>query len=217
MTVLKPEINPKYVVPALSFDERVEQLCHYMDVHKVDHANVEAVLTRPESEGSTWYVSEWFMGANIVTDAGDAYYAGKAMDFTPATDENFKVSVCTLANPGSQTAQAKSDTYNQFNAGGTAAITASQKAISAGYPRRDGATDDADNTGGGTGSSDILSYKYSWTTGDFNATAIKNGALYEDTTPVSATKLLTHFGVTTFTKDSSSTLKIFVNHTFNGT
>jgi hypothetical protein len=203
--------------PALSFNERLEAQLHYMDVAKTDHSNVEAVLIRPESYNSASYVKQWFMGANIVTDAGDAYYAGKAMDFTPATDENFKVSVCTLANPGSQTSQAKTDTYQQFNAGGTAAITASQKAISAGYPRRDGATDDADNTGGGTGSSDILSYKYSWTTGDFNAAAIKNGALYEDTTPVNATKLLTHFGVTTFTKDSSSTLKVFVNHTFNGT
>lgn len=219
MTVLVPaEINPKYVAPALSFDERVEQLCHYMDVHKVDHANVEAVLTRPESENSTWYVKEWMPGSNIVTNDGDTYYSIKAVGGSPATDENFAASVCTLANPGSQTAQAKGDTYNQFNAGGTAAITASQKAISGTYPRRDGATDDADNTGGGSGaSSDIVSYKYSWTTGDFNATGIKNGALYEDTTPVAATKLLTHFGVTTFTKDSSSTLKVFVNHTFNGT
>jgi hypothetical protein len=207
------------VAPAQSFNERLEAQLQYMDKNKVDHANVEAVLTRPESYNSTWYVKEWFMGANIVTDAGDLYYSGKSVDFTPATDENFKVSVCCLANPGSQTAQAKSDTYNQFNAGGTAAITASQKAISATYPRRDGQTDDADNTGGGTSTatSDITSYKYSWTTSDFNATGIKNGALYEDTTPVSATKLLTHFGVTTFTKDSSSTLKVFVNHTFNGT
>jgi hypothetical protein len=210
------EINPKYVAPAMSFDERVEAQFHYMDTHKVDHANVEAVLTRPESYNSTWYVKEWFMGANAVTDAGDIYYSIKAVGGSPATDENFLVSVCTLANPGSQTSIAKSDTYQQFNAGGTAAITASQKAITSTYPRRDGQTNDAENTGGGTTNSDIVSYKYEWTTGDFNATGIKNGALYEDTTPVNATKLLTHFGVTTFTKDSSSTLKVFVNHTFAG-
>lgn len=210
-------INEK-VAPAQSFNERVEAQFHYMDTHHVDHANVEAVLTRPESYNSTWYVKEWFMGANIVVDTGDTYYSIKAIGGTPATNENFVQAQCELANPATQTAQAKGDTYNQFNAGGTAAITASRKAIFSAYPLRTGATDDTDNTGGGSGAtSDIVSYKYSWTTGDFNATNIKNGCLHDNASPVSATKLLTHFGLTTFTKDSSSTLKVFVNHTMNGT
>jgi hypothetical protein len=185
-----------------------------MDRNRVDHANVEAVLTRPESENSTWYVREWVFGHNIVTNDGDIYYSIKAIGGTPAANENFIQSRCELANPGSQSAQAKTDTYDEM----LTPITASRKAIEGTYPRRDGATDDTDNTGGGSGAtSDIISYKYSWATGDFNATGIKNGCLHDNASPVGATKLLTHFGVTTFTKDAQSTLKIFVNHTMNGT
>ena len=201
------------VAPAQSFNERIEAQLSYMDRNHVDHANIEAVLTRPESYNSTWHVKEWFMGANIVTNDGDIYYSVKAVGGTPATNENFLQAQCELANPGSQTAQAKGDTYGTM----LTPITASRKTIFSTYPRRDGQTDDADNTGGGTTNSDIVSYKYSWTTGDFNATAIKNGCLHDNASPISGTKLLTHFGVTTFTKDSSSTLKVFVNHTMNGT
>jgi hypothetical protein len=200
--------------PALSFNERLEAQCKYMDAHRVDYSNVEAVLVRPESYNSVSYVKEWFMGANIVTNAGDTYYSIMAIGGTPATNENFAQARCELANPGSQTAQAKADTYSTM----ATPITASRKTIEATYPRRDGATDDTDNTGGGSGAtSDIVSYKYSWATGDFNATGIKNGCLHDNASPVSGTKLLTHYGVTTFTKDAASTLKIFVNHTMNGT
>lgn len=202
------------IASAQSFNERLESQLHYMDQHKVDHANVEAVLTRPESFNSTWYVKEWFFGNNIVTDAGDTYYAIRAVAGTPATNENFAQARCELANPGSQSPQAKTDTYDEM----LTPITASRKTIEATYPRRDGATDDVENTGGGTGTaSDIVTYKYSWATGDFNATGIKNGCLYDNASPVGATKLLTHFGVTTFTKDASSTLKLFCNHTMSGT
>jgi hypothetical protein len=37
--------NPAH---AQSFEERLEAQFHYMDTHKVDHSNVETVLTRPE-------------------------------------------------------------------------------------------------------------------------------------------------------------------------
>ncbi len=209
----------KKVAPAQSFNERLESQLQYMDKRQVDHANVEAVLTRPESYNSTWYVKEWFPGSNIITNDGDTYYSIRAIGGTPATNENFAQARCELANPASQSAQAKTDTYDEMSTPvATPSAGASRKTIEATYPRRDGATDDADNTGGGSGAtSDIVTYKYSWATGDFNATGIKNGCLFDNASPVGATKLLTHFGVTTFTKDASSTLKIFVNHTMNGT
>ena len=34
--------------------------------------------------------------------------------------------------------------------------------------------------------------------------------------PASGTKVLSHFSITSFNKTASDTLKIFVNHTFNG-
>lgn len=202
-------------VHALSFEERLEARYSYQDKNHVDHSNVEAYVTKPEG---SYNIVEFYPGNNIVTDSGDVYYSLKAIDGSPATNENFKQSQCQLANPSSQTAQAKTDTYATFNTG-SAAIAASLKTISSTYPRRDGATDDPENTGGGTSTGDIITYKYAWTTGDFNATSptIKNGALFDNASPVSGTKLLTHFGTTPFGKDASSTLKIFVNHTMNGT
>ena len=78
---------------------------------------------------------------------------------------------------------------------------------------------DSDNTGSGT---DIVTWLASWTTGDFNSNAIIGGCIHvaggaSGATTPGATKLLTHFSLTSFNKTSSDTLKIFVNHTFNGT
>jgi hypothetical protein len=85
------------------------------------------------------------------------------------------------------------------------------------YPKvNDG---DSDNTGSGT---DIATWLASWTTSDFNSNAIIGGCIHvaggaSGATTPGATKLLTHFSLTSFNKTSSDTLKIFVNHTFNGT
>ena len=85
-------------------------------------------------------------------------------------------------------------------------------AIDNNYPKtNDG---DSDNTGAGT---DIVTWRTSWTTGDFNANAIIGGCIHVGAaSPASGTKLLSHFSITSFNKTSSDTLKIFVNHTFNG-
>lgn len=197
-------------IHALNFEERLEARYSYQDKNHVDHSNVEAYVTKPEG---SYNIVEFYPGQNWVTNDGDIYYSIKAMGASPATNENFQQARCELGNNATQSTQAKTDTYDEMQS----PITDSRQTIFSGYPRRDGATDDADNTGGGTTNSDILSYKYSWTTGDFNATGIKNGVLHDNASPGAATKLLTHFGLSTFTKDAQSTLKLFVNHTFNGT
>jgi len=103
---------------------------------------------------------------------------------------------------------AKADTYQQV----TTPVTASRKAIDSNYPKtNDG---DSDNTGAGT---DIVTWLTSWTTSDFNATSIIGGCIHVGAaSPANGTKLLTHFTITSFDKTASDTLKIFVNHTFNG-
>ena len=64
---------------------------------------------------------------------------------------------------------------------------------------------------------DIATWRTSWTTGDFNSNAIIGGCIHVGgASPASGTKLLTHFSITSFNKTASDTLKIFVNHTFNG-
>ena len=103
---------------------------------------------------------------------------------------------------------AKGDTYTSV----TTPITASRKVKDSGYPKTNDS--DSDNTGAGT---DIVTWRTSWTTSDFNATAIIGGCFHVGgASPGSSDKLLTHYSITSFNKTASDTLKIFVNHTFNG-
>ena len=148
----------------------------------------------------------WYHAKNIVTNDGDLFYAQQAVGETPTSDFDGSSGRMELRT-GSAT-PAKGDTYAQV----ATPVTASRKAIDANYPKtNDG---DSDNTGAGT---DIVTWKTSWTTSDFNSSAIIGGCIHVGAaSPASGTKLLTHFSITSFDKTSSDTLKIFVNHTFNG-
>jgi len=148
----------------------------------------------------------WLYAKNIVTNDGDLYYAQKSVGGTPTTDFGGSDGRMELRT-GSAT-PAKDDVYSDV----TTPVTASRKAKDSGYPKT--ADDDSDNTGSGT---DIVTWRTSWTTSDFNATAIIGGCFHAGgASPASGSKLLTHFSITSFNKTASDTLKIFVNHTFNG-
>lgn len=148
----------------------------------------------------------WYHTHNIVTNDGDLYYAQQAVETTPTSDfggSNGRMELRT----GSAT-PAKGHVYSDV----ATPVTASRKAIDAGYPKvSDG---DGDNTGSGA---DIVTWRTSWTTSDFNATGIVGGCIHVGGgSPASGTKLLTHYSITSFDKTASDTLKIFVNHTFTG-
>ena len=152
----------------------------------------------------------WHYGKNIVTNDGDLYYAQQAVEATPTSDfggSNGRMELRT----GSAT-PAKADVFTQV----TTPIPTSIHPMDSNYPKvNDG---DSDNTGAGT---DIVTWLASWTTSDFNASAIIGGCIHvaggnSGATTPGATKLLTHFSITSFNKTASDTLKIFVNHTFNG-
>ena len=160
---------------------------------------------------------DWWYGSNLVTNDGDIYYAKKSASETPASNENFGASACVLQNPASADTIAKTDAYGQV----TSPITTSGavRPLTAGYPKT--ADADSDNTGA---SADAISYRFDWATNQIDTSAgnpITGGAIYDvgQTSPVSATKILTHWNFTspaTFHKTSTDTLKLFVNHTFNG-
>ena len=163
--------------------------------------NICIVKTNQDTGEKTWYHAK-----NIVTNDGDLYYAQKAVAETPTTDfggSNGRMELRT----GSAT-PAKAHVYSDV----TTPVTASRKAKDSTYPKT--ADDDSDNTGSGA---DIVTWRTSWTTSDFNATAIIGGCFHVGgASPASGSKLLTHFSITSFNKTASDTLKIFVNHTFNG-
>jgi len=148
----------------------------------------------------------WYYAKNIVTNDGDLFYAQQAVGETPTSD--FDGSSGRMELRTGTVTPAKGDTYTTV----TTPVTSSRKIIDSTYPKtNDG---DSDNTGSGT---DIVTWRTSWTTSDFNATSIIGGCIHVGgASPSSGSKLLTHFSITSFDKTSSDTLKIFVNHTFNG-
>jgi len=150
----------------------------------------------------------WFYGKNIVTNDGDLYYAQQAVETGSPTSDFGGASGRMELRTGSAT-PAKAHVYSDV----TTPVTASRKVIDSTYPLVNDS--DSDNTGSGT---DIVTWRTSWTTSDFNSNAILGGCIHVGAaSPASGTKLLTHFSLTSFNKTASDTLKIFVNHTFNGT
>ena len=173
--------------------------------------NICLVVTHEDGSKDWWY------GSNLVTNDGDIYYAKKAAGETPASNENFGASACVLQNPASANTIAKTDAYAQVT--NPITTTGAVRPLTATYPKT--ADSDSDNTGA---SADAISYRFDWATTQINTGAgnpITGGAIYDvgQTSPVAATKILTHWNFTspaTFHKTSTDTLKLFVNHTFNG-
>lgn len=173
--------------------------------------NICLVVTHEDGSKDWWY------GSNLVTNDGDIYYAKKAAGETPASNENFGASACVLQNPSSADTIAKTDTYGNVN--NPITTSGAVRGLTSTYPKT--ADADSDNTGA---SADAISYRFDWATNQIDTSAgnpITGGAIYDvgQTSPVSGTKILTHWNFTspaTFHKTSTDTLKLFVNHTFNG-
>lgn len=141
-------------------------------------------------------------GLNIVTDKGDKYYAQMICSESPTDDFDGTNSGLRLGTGVTSPTKSSGDVTTENSAG--------RHALDATYEKtNDG---DSDNTGAGV---DIVSWRYSYLTSEGNITNIAEGAIVDNrTTPTGA---LSHFlFAAAFTKTSSDTLKVFVNHTQNG-
>ena len=156
--------------------------------------NVVAFLKNQETGEERAYP-----GANIVTDAGDLYYAQKAAAETP--DINFAAGGFRLGT-STQTPGKDSTDVDNADSNGNHAIFAS-------YPMTDDG--DTDNTGAGA---DIVTWKAYYNTTEGNITGITGVAIVDSTS--SPTAALCHASFSSFDKTSSDTLTIYVNHQFNG-
>jgi len=161
---------------------------------------------------------DWWYGSNLVTNDGDIYYAKRAVPtYVNVTNENFGTSACVLQNPSTPNTIVKTDTYGSVTS--PIVTSGAVRPLTATYPKTNDA--DSDNTGA---SADAISYRFDWATNQIDTSAgnpITGGAIYDvaQTSPVTGTKILTHWNFTspaTFHKTSTDTLKLFVNHTFNG-
>lgn len=141
-------------------------------------------------------------GLNIVTTKGDKYYAQKAMGETPTDDFAGTNAGMRLGTGSTTPTKSDGDVTTENSAG--------RHAKDSTYPKtNDG---DTDNTGAGVA---VATWRYSYTTAEGNITSINEGAIVDNrTTPTGA---LTHFlFAASFTKTSSDTLKVFVNHSLTG-
>ena len=140
-------------------------------------------------------------GRNIVTNAGDVFYAQSACGETPTNAfANLYLATAGPATP------AKADTYASFTV-----VAGSSKAKTATYPKT--ADDDADNTGAGT---DIATWKFEYATGDGPFTSITHSfisiASASGTDPI----LNSYKWATAWSKDASTSAKVFANHEMLG-
>ncbi len=142
---------------------------------------------------------ETFKSKNIITNDGDQYYAEASMGSESWTPTGFRMGT----DPASADI-AKADTdVNSFLAG-------TNQSADAGYPKTD--DDDSDNVT----SVDIVTWRISYGTSAANVNSISEIAIVDSLT--GPTKSLCHaVFATPFAKTSDDTLKVFVNHTFNGT
>ncbi len=162
------------------------------------HKNVLIVLNGPR--GRRLYATK-----NIVTNAGDVYYAEVGSQDSP-TNAFAELSLSTV---DFSPAPAKAS-----DAGDLASVIAgATSAMDANYPQAN--DQDADNTGAGT---DITTWLASYTGAAFNDATIEDGCIHVTgaTFGSGTDPLLTAFSLTSFAKTSDDTLKVFVNHTMNG-
>lgn len=136
---------------------------------------------------------------NIVTDAGDVYYAQQGANETP-TNNFTQMELGSAGTPG-----------KAANTGSFTLIASTAKTVKATYPKtNDG---DADNTGAAT---DSVTWTFEWAAGDFNHAAITHGWIVVAGHGGSA-PILTGFAfAASFPKASTDTLKVIVNHNFLG-
>jgi len=202
------------VIEADSYEQRLERLLSWAN-HQPRYVsrrtenpdpvknNVVVMMDRPEGP---YMLRTWDYSHNLVTNDGDIYYAIRGAGATPAANEG--ASRIELANPGTMITPAKTNTYTSL----TSAITTSRSTFDNTYPKPN--DDDTNNPGRGT---KVTSYRKTWAGADFNATAIKNGAIHDNASPVGATKLVALFQINpNKDKAATDTMTVWVNHSFLG-
>src|SRR5690554_3848108 len=139
---------------------------------------------------------------NIITDAGDIYYAQLGAGEAVTNDFN-----ALELGDSSSSAPGKSSTTDSINP-----IASTTKTVKSGYPQTNDA--DADNTGEGP---DVVTWTFEYAAGDFSSADIADGIICVSGHGAAA-PVLTHFEFSggSFEKTASDTLKVIVNHTFNG-
>jgi len=143
-------------------------------------------------------------GRNLVTDAGDVWYAESACGQVPTNDFDslYLATACSEAggNP------IKGSDYDDFTL-----HAGSEKHATAGYPQCPDA--DADNTGDGA---DIVSWKFEYVVADGPFVAITHSFISITGAGAGAAILNGYKWAAAWDKDAATSAKIFANHEMLG-
>lgn len=174
--------------------------------------NVIRVLSFPEISpyGKVEMIKEFDFTHNLVTDDGEIYYAKSGAKETFAANEDFGDTTARFDMGTTGYAENETDVYLQYDVAGSSSITGSILGFTGGYPKTND-TGDADNTGDAI---DAVSYAINYSAASWADTTVEQGAIHENASPATTTKLLAVFSFTLFAKTASDTLKVFVNHAF---
>jgi len=176
-----------------------------------------------------------FTGDGTANDETDFRTAGLYFDHDGITSVNSSIlyGCMVLHNNTSALTPAQGNTYSNMTTPLDASTSGSLKnstmtsrtntnAGTVNYPRF--ADSDGDNTGSSANDDDIVTWSYYWLINSFNTESendIRGGCIVDragNATAASGAKLLTQFEFASpFEKTSSDTLKVFVNHKFEGT
>lgn len=137
---------------------------------------------------------------NLITDAGDIYYAQKMAGETPTN------AFANLVLGSGSGTPAKNSTYSSITP-----IASTNKAVGTGYPKTNDS--DADNNYAGQ---NVVTYKYYYGKADFNAASITEGVI-TIASPSAGSPVLCYFKfANAFEKTENDTLTVFINHESEG-
>lgn len=169
------------------------------------------LVTKDAETGQTLSVQE--VGPNIVTNAGDLYYAQRGAASVPTYTFNLGEFVVAYSYTRTVAVHGKTCTFGRF-AGFVTYGYSGRKTFESGYPKTNDT--DTDNTGKGT---DVVTYKVIYGTSEANHVIKAIGVCRNGATTNSNGQLLSYKTLTAaqqVTKTSAITLTAYLNHTFNG-
>jgi len=164
---------------------------------------VVAVLRRASGRVETYRTR------NIVTDAGDLYYAQRGANETTTNftnGSNVFDGVMELATVSGTPLK----TDNRSNVSGL--VSGSQAAMTSGYPKSDD-TGNAENTGAAV---DSVTYKATWAAGVATSTAIASVIITNPSPGASEPLLMYAKFSAAFDKGAGDSLTVYVNHNMLG-
>lgn len=144
-------------------------------------------------------------GKNLVTDAGDVWYAEQACIGVAGSGDPTDVFANLYLATGGPETPGKTDNYGEFTG------VTGEKAKTATYPKV--SDDDEDNTGSGV---DIVSWKFEYTTGDGPFVDVTHSFIAKVGATGTDPILNSYKWAAAWSKDGSTSAKVFANHEMSG-